>query len=136
MLIDEVCLNFPSDEYRLRTRIPIFYTIIHAIRAVDPDPHSYYLLDTDPHSMCGSGSRGINFEGKNWKNTRKLVIIVLLFYKMKKIWTSSIIFNLWGIFAGAIQVISYFGSWDKITMLRSRNYLISASAPFWSHLCR
>ena len=27
------------------------------IMAVDPDPHSFYRLDTDPHSICGSVSR-------------------------------------------------------------------------------
>ena len=25
--------------------------------AVDPDPHSFFLMDPDPHIECGSGSR-------------------------------------------------------------------------------
>ena len=28
---------------------------VRAVRAVDPDPHSFYLLDPDQHSMCESG---------------------------------------------------------------------------------
>ena len=50
---------------------------ISNIRAVDPDPHSFSLLDPDPltHSICGS--RRKKFEEKTEK-VRKLVEIVLL----------------------------------------------------------
>ena len=40
-------------------------------RAVDPDPHSFSLLDPDPHAIGGSGSRRGKFEGENRKNPRK-----------------------------------------------------------------
>ena len=35
---------------------------------MDPDLHSFALLDTDLHSICGSGSRRENVEGKIWNN--------------------------------------------------------------------
>ena len=46
------------------------------------DPHSFFLLDLDPHSICGSGSRRYKFDGKNTKNARKLVIIVIVLNKI------------------------------------------------------
>ena len=46
-------------------------------RAVDPDLHSFSLLDPDPdpHSICGSGSSRINLSTKNRKSTRKLPVL-------------------------------------------------------------
>ena len=45
-------------------------------RAVDPAPHSFSLLDPDPHSISRSVSRREKFKGKNPpKDARKLVII-------------------------------------------------------------
>ena len=40
------------------------------------DPHSFFLPDPDPHSICGSGYRRGKFEGKTEKvkeNGRKLL---------------------------------------------------------------
>ena len=42
------------------------------------DPHSFSLLDPDPHIECRSGSRREKFE-ENIKNARKLVAIVSKF---------------------------------------------------------
>ena len=49
-------------------------------RAVDPDLHSFSLLDPDPdpHSICGSGSSRINLSTKNRKSTRKLPVLWIL----------------------------------------------------------
>ena len=38
---------------------------VRAVRAVDPDPHSFYLLDPDQHSMCETGR--YFFSNKNRK---------------------------------------------------------------------
>ena len=53
------------------------------------DPHSFSLLDPDPHSICGSGSRRVKISTENWKNARKLLITANLlsflrvhFYKL------------------------------------------------------
>ena len=55
---------------QLRT-MDIYCSIVG--RAVDPDPHSFYLLEPDQHIECGSGSRRENFSNKNRKNSRKLL---------------------------------------------------------------
>ena len=39
---------------------------IKICRAMDPDPHSFSLLNPDPHSICGSGSRRGKFEEKTF----------------------------------------------------------------------
>ena len=47
------------------------------------NPHSFSLMDPDPHSICESGSRRENFSNENRKNARKLVIdckFVQIFY--------------------------------------------------------
>ena len=36
------------------------------------DSHSFSLLDRDPHSMCGSGSRRVNLSIKNWKKCKEI----------------------------------------------------------------
>ena len=53
---------------------------------VDPDPHSFSLLDPDPG--------GKNLKITNNKNARKLVpvIIVILLQILMKIWTNSKVF--------------------------------------------
>ena len=47
------------------------------------DPHSFSLLDPDPHSICGSGSRRVNLSTKNRKNARKLLITASLLSFLK-----------------------------------------------------
>ena len=47
------------------------------------DQHSFSLLDPDPHSICGSGSRREKLSDKNGRNARKLVITAR-FYKFVK----------------------------------------------------
>ena len=50
-------------------------------RAVDPDPHGSAFIfppGSGLHSICGSGSRGVNLSTKNWKKARKLIITATL----------------------------------------------------------
>ena len=55
--------------------------LILSIRAVDPDPHSFSLLDPGPHSICRSEFRREKFVRKNLKNGRNFVEIAIKFFK-------------------------------------------------------
>ena len=59
--------------------------------AVNLDPHSFYLQDPDPHSICGSGSRRENCSNKNRKKARKLLITAVVFNFLSKFAQSSIV---------------------------------------------
>ena len=54
---------------QLRT-MDIYCSIVG--RAVDPDPHSFYLLEPDQHIECGSGSRRENFSNKKQKKFKEI----------------------------------------------------------------
>ena len=41
------------------------------------DPHSFSLLDPDPHSICGSGSRGKILREKKKKISSNVIVILL-----------------------------------------------------------
>ena len=55
------------------------------------DPHSFYVLDPDPHSICGSGSRRDNLSNKNRKKARNVLITAILFNFKSKFAHSSIV---------------------------------------------
>jgi hypothetical protein len=42
---------------------------VKEIRVSNPDPHYFELLDPDPHSNCGSGSRRAKMTHKNRKKS-------------------------------------------------------------------
>ena len=53
------------------------------------DPHSFSLLDADPHSICRSGFRRNHFEEKNRKKLKEIgtanifiIIIIILLSKL------------------------------------------------------
>ena len=39
---------------------------------MDLDPHLFHLLDPDLHSICGSGFRGVNFEGEKNEKCKEI----------------------------------------------------------------
>ena len=65
---DEVSVNFSM------------FKTIQKIMAVDTDPNSFSLLDPDPLSICGSGSRREKLKGmvNNYKKARKLVTVPVI----------------------------------------------------------